>query len=68
NECSKSKTKNGSARIIQSVWRRFKEREPSNARLVWLSLPNDNIPDDKKFLDLTSCKVKNPQTRDQFNL
>ncbi|CAG8601066.1 9895_t:CDS:2 [Cetraspora pellucida] len=38
------------------------EREPSNAQLAWLSLPNDNIPDDEKFLGLISHKVENPQT------
>ncbi|RIB20007.1 hypothetical protein C2G38_2180313 [Gigaspora rosea] len=43
------------------------KKEPSNAQLAWNSLPNDNTPDDKKFLDLTRCKVKNPQTREQFN-
>ncbi|CAG8689627.1 7434_t:CDS:2 [Cetraspora pellucida] len=57
----------GSARIIQNAWRRFKERDPSNAWLAWLSLPNDNIPEDKKFLGLMSHEVKNPQTREQFN-
>ena len=66
-ECNNPKSQDGYARIIQTAYRRFKERVPSNARLAWLSLPNDNIPDDKKFLGLTTCKVKNPQTRDQFN-
>ncbi|RHZ47935.1 hypothetical protein Glove_564g36 [Diversispora epigaea] len=33
-ECSKAITKKGSARIIQSVWRRFQEKEPSNAQLA----------------------------------
>ncbi|RIB20511.1 hypothetical protein C2G38_2080591 [Gigaspora rosea] len=65
--CSKAKTRDGLARIIQNAWRRFKERDPSNARLAWLSLPNDNILEDKKFLGLTSHEVKNPQTREQFN-
>ncbi|RIB11846.1 hypothetical protein C2G38_2102531 [Gigaspora rosea] len=51
--CSKAKTRD--------------ERDPSNARLAWLSLPNNNIPEDKKFLGLTSHEVKNPQTREQFN-
>ncbi|RIB28846.1 hypothetical protein C2G38_2156800 [Gigaspora rosea] len=43
------------------------KKEPSNARLAWNSLPNNNTPDDKKFLGLTRCKIKNPQTREQFN-
>ncbi|CAJ0868181.1 18778_t:CDS:2 [Entrophospora sp. SA101] len=50
-----------------SAWRRFQEKEPSNAQLAWNSLPNDNTPDDKKFLGLTQHKIKNPQTREQFN-
>ncbi|CAJ0912021.1 20999_t:CDS:2 [Entrophospora sp. SA101] len=29
---------------------------------------NDNTPNDKKFLGLTPHEVKNPQTRNQFNL
>ncbi|CAG8842025.1 43321_t:CDS:2, partial [Gigaspora margarita] len=32
-------------RIIQNAWRRFKEREPSNARLAWL---NEIIPSKKQ--------------------
>ncbi|CAJ0828600.1 11320_t:CDS:2 [Entrophospora sp. SA101] len=35
---------------------------------IWNALRNDNTPNDKKFLGLTPRKVKNPQTRDQFNL
>jgi hypothetical protein len=67
-ECSNHRTDFGRARLIQRLWKIFREREPSNARLSWNSLPNDNTPDDKNFLGLTSCKVKNSQTRDQFNL
>ncbi|RIB04775.1 hypothetical protein C2G38_2221457 [Gigaspora rosea] len=65
--CSKAKTRDGSARIIQRAWRNFRERDPSTARLAWNSLPNDNTSDDRKFLGLTRCKVKNPQTREQFD-
>ncbi|RIB14271.1 hypothetical protein C2G38_2323239 [Gigaspora rosea] len=61
-DCNKPKTRDGSARIIQNVWRRFQERVPSNARLAWNSLANDNTPDDMKFLGLTRCEVKNSQT------
>nr|CAG8541308.1 12381_t:CDS:2 [Entrophospora candida] len=67
NYCSRPKTDFGRARIIQRAWRRFQEKEPSNARLAWNSLPNDNTPDDKKFLGLTQHKIKNPQTREQFD-
>jgi len=66
-ECNNPKSQDGYARIIQTAYRRFKERVPSNARLAWNSLPNDNTPDDGKFLGLTRRKVKNPQTREQFN-
>jgi len=66
-ECDKPKSRDGYARIIQRAFRRFQEKEPSNARLAWNSLPNDNTPDDGKFLGLTRRKVKNPQTREQFN-
>ncbi|RIB08536.1 hypothetical protein C2G38_2211451 [Gigaspora rosea] len=64
----KLKTGDGSAIIIQNAWRRFKERDLSNARLAWLSLPNDNTLDDKKFLGLTPCKVKNPISLDQIKM
>ncbi|CAG8565221.1 19304_t:CDS:2 [Cetraspora pellucida] len=30
-------------------------------------LPNDSIPDDEKLLGLIKHKVKNPQTREQFD-
>ncbi|CAG8723868.1 7873_t:CDS:2 [Cetraspora pellucida] len=66
-DCNKPKTRDSSARIIQNVWRRFQEREPSNARLAWNSLANDNTLNNKKFLGLTRHKVKNSQTREQFN-
>ncbi|RHZ63523.1 hypothetical protein Glove_329g26 [Diversispora epigaea] len=68
NECDKPKTDFGKARIIQSAWRRFREKEPSNTRLAWNSLPNDNTPDDKKLLGLIPRKLKNPVTRQQFDL
>jgi len=66
NECDKPKTDFGKARIIQRAWRRFQEKEPSNARLAWNSLPNDNTPDDKKFLGLIPQKIKNPDSLDRL--
>ncbi|RHZ71210.1 hypothetical protein Glove_261g91 [Diversispora epigaea] len=66
-EYDKPKTDFGKARIIQRTFRRFKERVPSNTRLAWNSLPNDGTPDDEKILGLIPCKVKNPQTQEQFN-
>ncbi|RHZ72256.1 hypothetical protein Glove_243g12 [Diversispora epigaea] len=66
-DSSRSRTKFGCARVVQRLWRNFREREPSDAQLAWNSLSNDNIPDNKKFLGLTRCKVKNTRTREQFN-
>ncbi|CAJ0878502.1 9614_t:CDS:2 [Entrophospora sp. SA101] len=54
--------------IIQQAWRNFKKRPESLASKVWNGIRNDNISNDKKFLGLTRHKVKNAQTRDQFNL
>jgi hypothetical protein len=50
-ECDKPKSRYGHARIIQRAWRRFQEKEPSNARLAWNSLPNDNTPDVPLLID-----------------
>ncbi|RHZ79484.1 hypothetical protein Glove_144g56 [Diversispora epigaea] len=55
-------------RIIQRAYRRFQERVPSNARLAWLSLPNDNTTDDEKFLGLTPHKVKNSTSIDRIKM
>ncbi|RIB00551.1 hypothetical protein C2G38_2302563 [Gigaspora rosea] len=44
------------------------EREPSNAQIAWNSLANDNTPNEKKFLGLTPCKVKNPISLDQIKM
>ncbi|CAJ0834140.1 12294_t:CDS:2 [Entrophospora sp. SA101] len=66
-ECDKPKTDFGHARIIQNAWRNYKRPE-SLASQIWNAVRNDNTPNDKKFLGLTAREVKNPQTRDQFNL
>ncbi|RHZ54905.1 hypothetical protein Glove_421g107 [Diversispora epigaea] len=66
-DSSRPRTEFGYARVIQRLWRNFRERQPSDAQLAWNSLSNDNTPDDKKFLGLTRRKVKNIQTREQFN-
>ncbi|RHZ83490.1 hypothetical protein Glove_92g20 [Diversispora epigaea] len=68
NKCDKPKTDFGHARVIQQAYKRFKERVPSNIRLAWNSLPNDEIPDDKKFLTLISYKIKNPTSLDQIKM
>ncbi|RHZ84512.1 hypothetical protein Glove_80g7 [Diversispora epigaea] len=67
-DSSRPRTEFGCARVIQRLWRNFREREPSDARHAWNSLSNDNTPDDKKFLGITPRKVKNPITRQQFEL
>ncbi|RIB10730.1 hypothetical protein C2G38_2145923 [Gigaspora rosea] len=67
-ECDKPKTDFGCALIIQRIFHRFKEREPSNARISWNSLANDNTPNEKKFLGLTPRKVKNPISLDQIKM
>ncbi|CAJ0828381.1 8356_t:CDS:1 [Entrophospora sp. SA101] len=67
-ECAKPKTDFGCARIIQRAWRNFKKRPESLAAKVWNAVKGDIIPDEEKFLGITTRKVKNLQTRDQFNL
>ena len=67
NECDKPKTDFGKARIIQRAWRNYKNRPESLATRAWNSLRNDGTSNDEKFLGLTRHKVKNPQTREQFN-
>ena len=67
NECDKPKTDFGKARIIQRAWRNYKNRPESLATQAWNAMRDDGTSNDKKFLGLTTCKVKNPQTRDQFN-
>nr|CAG8597862.1 1175_t:CDS:2 [Entrophospora candida] len=67
-ECAKPKTDFGCARIIQRAWRNFKKRPESLAAKVWNSVKADIIPDENKDLGITTRKVKNLQTRDQFNL
>ncbi|RHZ65135.1 hypothetical protein Glove_319g195 [Diversispora epigaea] len=62
----RSRTEFGCARVIQKLWRNFRKREPSDAQLAWNSLLNDNTLDDKKFLGLTQCKVKNSQTSEMY--
>ncbi|CAJ0920890.1 13403_t:CDS:2 [Entrophospora sp. SA101] len=50
------------------AWRNFKKRPESLAAKVWNAVRNDGTPDEEKFLGITTRKVKNLQTRDQFNL
>ena len=66
-ECNKPKTDFGKARIIQIAYRNYKNRPESLATQAWNAMRDDGTSNDKKFLGLTRRKVKNPQTRDQFN-
>nr|CAG8634095.1 7928_t:CDS:2 [Entrophospora candida] len=53
---------------LTQTWRNYKKRPESLASQIWNVVKNDNTLNDKKFLGLTSYKVKYPQTRNQFNL
>ena len=66
-ECNKPKTDFGKARIIQIAYRNYKNRPESLATQAWNAMRNDGTSDDGKFLGLTRHKVKNPQTREQFD-
>ncbi|CAG8699466.1 6023_t:CDS:1, partial [Ambispora gerdemannii] len=48
-------------------YRNYKNRPESLATQAWNAIRNDNTPDNKKFLGLTQHKIKNPQTREQFD-
>ncbi|RHZ88055.1 hypothetical protein Glove_26g317 [Diversispora epigaea] len=54
--------------MLVTAWRRFREKEPSNARLAWNSLPNDGTSDDEKFLTLIPHKIKNPTPLDRIKM
>ena len=66
-ECNKPNTDFGKARIIQIAYQNYKNRPESLATQAWNAMRDDGASNDEKFLGLTTCKVKNPQTRDQFN-
>ncbi|RIB05473.1 hypothetical protein C2G38_2219562 [Gigaspora rosea] len=63
-KCSKSQDRY--ARKIQYVYREFRKRTPTNAWLAWLSLPNDNIPEDEKFLKIAMYRRCNPNMVSYF--
>ncbi|CAG8505800.1 12446_t:CDS:2 [Cetraspora pellucida] len=65
--CSRPRTEFRCARVIQRLWKNFRERKLSNAQLAWNSLPNNGNLDDEKLLGLMRHKVKNPQIREQFD-
>ncbi|GES94262.1 hypothetical protein GLOIN_2v1792321 [Rhizophagus clarus] len=55
NECSKAKTEDGSARLIQRAYRNYRKRPISLAKQVWEAVRNDNTPRKKSFL---TCLVE----------
>ncbi|CAG8661740.1 845_t:CDS:1, partial [Paraglomus brasilianum] len=48
-------------------YRNYKNRPESLATQAWNAMRDDGTSNDEKFLGLTRRKVKNPQTREQFN-
>src|SRR6185369_12765523 len=48
--------------------RNYKKRPESLASQIWNAVRNDNTPDDKKYLGVTSREVKNPETWEQYTL
>jgi hypothetical protein len=58
NECSKTKTKDGGARLIQNAYRNYKSRPKTLAKRVWEAVRNDNTPEDKKFLNMPNSDYR----------
>ncbi|PKY23948.1 hypothetical protein RhiirB3_438334 [Rhizophagus irregularis] len=54
NECSKAKTPDGSARLIQKAYRNYRKRPVLLAKQVWEAVRNDNTSREKKFLSMPS--------------
>ena len=49
-----------SAKVVQQAWRAFKLRPEIWVKRVWNMVRNDDIPDKKKFLDVTPRKIRVP--------
>ncbi|PKY38909.1 hypothetical protein RhiirA4_483845 [Rhizophagus irregularis] len=58
NECSKAKTPDGSARIIQRAYRNYKKQPETFAKRVWEAVRNDNTLKEKKFLNMPSRGIR----------
>ncbi len=58
NECSKAKTENGSARLIQNAYRNYKKRPETLAKRVWEAVRRDNTPKDRKFLNMPGREIR----------
>ncbi|GES95147.1 hypothetical protein GLOIN_2v1792321 [Rhizophagus clarus] len=57
NECSKAKTEDGSAQLIQRAYRNYRKRSVSLEKQVWEAVRNDNTPREKKFLSMPSRDI-----------
>ncbi|UZO09461.1 uncharacterized protein OCT59_029684 [Rhizophagus irregularis] len=58
NECSKAKTPDGSAQIIQRAYRNYKKQPETFAKRVWEAVRNDNTLKKKKFLNMPSRGIR----------
>jgi hypothetical protein len=58
NECSKAKTENGYAGLIQRAYRNYRKRPVSLAKQIWEAVRNDNTPKEKKFLYMPGREIR----------
>lgn len=58
NECSKTRTEDGSARLIQRAYRNYRKRPASLAKQIWEAVRNDDTPKEKKFLDMPGREIR----------
>ncbi|RIA97820.1 hypothetical protein C1645_813533 [Glomus cerebriforme] len=58
NECSKAKTQDGSARLIQRAYRNYRKQPETFAKQVWKAVRNDNTPKEKKFLSMPGREIR----------
>ncbi|GBB83721.1 hypothetical protein RclHR1_01040026 [Rhizophagus clarus] len=57
NKCSKAKTENRSAQLIQRAYRNYRKRPISLAKQVWKMVKNNNTSREKKFLDMPGREI-----------
>ena len=58
NECSKAKTENGCAKLIQRAYRNYRKRPVSLAKQIWEAVRNNNTPKEKKFLYMPDREIR----------
>ena len=58
NECSKAKTEDGSAQLIQRAYRNYRKRPVSLAKQIWEVVRNYNTPKEKKFLHMPGREIR----------